>query len=279
MKWTLPVLALVAVCTLTACGGSGAPAIPTIGAARTFSIADFEPAGKIEPGTPVKVSFQIRQPDGTPLTRFKTGAGPHTGVHLIFVRQDLATIIHHHPALHGQPTITDTVTFPLPGRYRFVLDVYPASGQTNFQLFRWVTVAGAYHAETLPPPSSSTTVDGYHFTLTGASHLEAVQAQDVTVHVTAPDGSLPTFEPWFGALAHAIFFRKGSLDYFHTHVCAANVSGCTSVLGGEKVTGRATKPGVLDVGVLVPLSGTWRLFLQCQVDGRVLTAPFTLDVR
>jgi hypothetical protein len=25
--------------------------------------------------------------------------------------------------------------------------------------------------------------------------------------------------------------------------------------------------------------GTWRLFLQCKVDGRVLTAPFTLAVR
>jgi hypothetical protein len=35
----------------------------------------------------------------------------------------------------------------------------------------------------------------------------------------------------------------------------------------------------LRVGVLVPLAGTWRLFLQCKVNGRVLTAPFTLDVR
>jgi hypothetical protein len=30
--------------------------------------------------------------------------------------------------------------------------------------------------------------------------------------------------------------------------------------------------------VLVPVSGTWRLFLQCRVDGDVLTAPFTLHV-
>jgi hypothetical protein len=30
--------------------------------------------------------------------------------------------------------------------------------------------------------------------------------------------------------------------------------------------------------VLVPVPGTWRLFLQCRADGRVLTAPFTLRV-
>ena len=35
----------------------------------------------------------------------------------------------------------------------------------------------------------------------------------------------------------------------------------------------------LTVGVLVPVSGVWRLFLQCRVGGRVLTAPFTLHVR
>ena len=32
-----------------------------------------------------------------PLTKFRTGAGPHTGVHLIMVRSDLGTIIHLHP--------------------------------------------------------------------------------------------------------------------------------------------------------------------------------------
>ena len=30
--------------------------------------------------------------------------------------------------------------------------------------------------------------------------------------------------------------------------------------------------------MLVPAPGTWRLFLQCQIDGKVLTAPFTLHV-
>ena len=30
--------------------------------------------------------------------------------------------------------------------------------------------------------------------------------------------------------------------------------------------------------VLVPLSGEWRLFLQCRVNGKVVTAPFTLHV-
>ena len=56
------------------------------------------------------------------------------------------------------------------------------------------------------------------------------------------------------------------------------MSGCTSVLGPTKVTGTSATPGKLNVGVLVPAPGTWRLFLQTQIDGKVLTVPFTLHV-
>jgi hypothetical protein len=44
------------------------------------------------------------------------------------------------------------------------------------------------------------------------------------------------------------------------------------------VRGTSTTPGKLQVGVLLPIGGTWRLFLQFQAGGRILTAPFTLKV-
>jgi hypothetical protein len=119
---------------------------------------------------------------------------------------------------------------------------------------------------------------GCRFALTGAARLTAVEAKLVHVNVTC-GGKPATFQTYYGALAHAIFFRKGSLDYFHTHVCAPGASGCASFLGSAKVTGTSVTPGKLTVGVLVPVSGTWRLFLQVQVNGKVLTAPFTLHVR
>ena len=95
----------------------------------------------------------IRQPDGKPLTDFRRGAGPHTGVHLIIVRRDLATIIHRHPPIAPDGTISDTITFAEPGPYRVVVDAYPnTSGpQRNFQLFGSLRVAGTYRPQPLPP--------------------------------------------------------------------------------------------------------------------------------
>jgi hypothetical protein len=261
------------------CGGSSGPGFTAPGAAKVYQLVDFKPSAPVQAGKPVRISFVVQQPDGSPLVRFKRGSGPHTGVHVILVRRDLADLIHKHPPIAADGTVAETVTFPAPGSYRLVVDVYPATGpQANFQLFGSVRVSGAYRPKPLPPPGTEVDVGGYHFALHGATGLKAIQAALVTVSVTDPQGQPARFTPWYGALAHAIFFRQGSLDYFHTHVCAPGVSGCTSVLGGAKVTGSSATPGKLKVGVLVPAPGTWRLFLQCQVGDRVLTAPFTLRV-
>jgi hypothetical protein len=269
----------VLVILLAGCGGGGKQAGGiTVEPARTYRLEQLR-AVHLTAGKPAVLSFRILQPDGTPLTAYRHGAGPHTGVHLILIRRDLSVIVHRHPAIRPDGSFAEPIVFPSPGPYRVVVDAYPQSAaQPNFQLFSSVDVAGDYRPAPVPPFRATETVDGYRFAVHGTPHLRAIQPAFLTFTVTRPDGTPASFTPWFGALAHAIFFRKGSLDYFHTHVCARGASGCTSALGGAKVSGTSTSPGKLTVGVLVPLPGTWRLFLQCRVDGRVITAPFTLTV-
>ena len=83
--------------------------------------------------------------------------------------------------------------------------------------------------------------------------------------------SLYVFAGWM-----TIFFHVGTLDYFHTHVCAPHASGCASLLAGATVTGRSSAPGKLTIGVLLPTGGTWKLFLQAKPDGRLVTVPYVL---
>jgi hypothetical protein len=272
-------LLLMLAAVLAGCGSSGAKQI-TIGAARTYALAQVLPQ-RFAAGRPQELSFTIRQPSGAALTSFRRGPGPHTGVHVIIVRSDLGLIIHQHPPIGPGGRISETVTLPTPGRYRLVVDAYPAqSGPLrNFQLFRWLTVRdGKPISQPLPPFRPTVTVDGYRLTMRSLPNLQAIRPAFLNLTITRPDGRPAALTPWFGALAHAIFFRSGSLDYFHTHVCAPEMTGCTSVLGPTRVTGRITRPGHLRVGVLLPVGGTWRLFLQCKAGGRILTAPFTLSV-
>jgi hypothetical protein len=277
----LAAIVLLLAAVASGCGSSTPPQIE-IGPARTWALAKWTPA-QFTAGKPAVLSFRINTPYGGPLTQYRTGSGPHTGVHLIIVRDDLGVIIHRHPKMQAGGMFRERITLPTPGRYRVIVDAYPALAINprlrNFQLPRTIEVPGKAPHQGLPPFKPAETVDGYRFALQGKPSLHAVQANFLTLHVTRPDGSPATFTPWFGALAHAIYFRAGTLDYFHTHVCSAGTTGCTSVFSGAQVVGRQTKPGVLRVGVLLPDSGMWRLFLQTKVDGRVLTAPFTLDVR
>jgi hypothetical protein len=280
--WTL--LAFVLCATgLAACGGGGSQgtvSVPKVAAARVFTLAGFQPTQPIAPGRPTPVSFTVQLPSGQPLTQYRTGGGPHTGVHLIIVRDDLAYIIHQHPPVGPDGVLRTTVRFPAPGPYRVLVDVYPnlPGGQPNFQLFRSVQVSGAYRARPLPAFKSEQTINGYRVAMQGHPSLHAIQASFVDVDVRDPQGRKVMLEPWFGALAHAIFFHQGSLDYFHTHVCGAGATNCASVLGGARVSGTSTTPGRLTLGVLLPVPGTWRLFLQMKLGGRVVTAPYTLQV-
>jgi hypothetical protein len=279
-RLVVPGLALLLL-ALAGCGGGSSSSSLAVQPARVYRLGDFAPAHPVRAGQPVDVAFTVVQPDGKPLTAYKRGAGPHTGVHLIIVRRDLDVIVHRHPPVGADGRITDRIAFPAPGPYRVVIDVYPQTTgpQTNFQLFTTLRVRGAYTPQPLPPLRTRETIGGYTFALHGHPNLRAVEPAFLHFTVTGPDDKPAAFTPWYGALAHAIFFRQGSLDYFHTHVCAPGASGCTSVLGATKVTGTSATPGKLTVGVLVPVPGTWRLFLQCLVGGHVRTAPFTLQVR
>jgi hypothetical protein len=275
----LAVLATVA----SACGSSGSssPSVPTVAPAKTFELVAFKPAGAVTAKRPVELSFRIQLPSGTTLTRFKTGAGPHTGVHLIIVRDDLSEIVHRHPKVAADGTVRQSITFPEPGRYHVLVDVYPVIPETpqlaNFQLSATTTVSGAATRVPLPAYRPQVTVGGYRVRIEKAPRITELEPAFVTIRISDRDGRAPQLESYYGALAHAIFFRSGSLAYFHTHVCTPAAPGCRSLVGGP--TGTGTASGRLHVGVLLPQSGSWRLFLQFKARGRVVTAPFTLRVK
>lgn len=274
---------LIAVGALSACGGSGSGTVnvPKVAPARTYSLQNFQPSAPVVPGKPTTISFTIQQPSGKPLTQYRPCCEPHQGVDLIVVRSDDSHVQYDDSDIGPGGRVSQPVVFPTPGRYRVVVDAYPAhtgpAQPINFQLFTWVTVHGAYHPQAVPPYTPTQVVDGYRFRVQGHPKLAAIQATFLTIDVTGRNGQKAVFGTWRGALAHAIFIHDGSLDYFHTHVCSPGAIYCTSALGAVRVTGNSSRPGVLHVGVLLPEPGTWRLFLLTYIHGHYLTAPFTLN--
>ncbi len=274
---------LMAAIALAGCGGSGSGtvSVPSVAPARTYSLQSFQPAGPVLPGRPTTISFTIQQPSGKPLTSYRPCCEPHAGVDLIIVRADDSHVQYDDSDIGSGGRVSQPVVFPTAGRYRVIIDAYPAHTSPdqpiNFQLFTWVNAKGAYHPQRVPPYSATEAIDGYRFQVQRHPPLKAIEATFLTIKVMDPNGQKTVFGTWRGALAHAIFIHKGSLDYFHTHVCSPGAIYCTSVLGAARVTGSSSQPGILHVGVLLPEPGTWRLFLLTYINGRHVTAPFTLS--
>jgi hypothetical protein len=275
-----PLALLLLLVPLTAACSSGSNKIE-IKPARTYKLSGFQPGAAISPGKPATVAFTIDQPSGSALTAYRTGSGPHTGVHLIIVSDDLSTIIHRHPPMQAGGRFRQRVVFPAPGRYRVIVDAYPLHGGPvpNFQLFRDVQVSGVPKPKPLGRYRAVQHVGGFTFSAPRRPRVRAIQAALMTVHVTDTHGQPARFVPWYGALAHAIFVHAGTLDYFHTHVCAPHTSGCSSLLAGARVTGTSSAPGRLTIGILLPTAGTWKLFLQTKPNGRLVTVPYVLKAQ
>ena len=172
-----PLLLLAIGLVLSACGGGGggAPTI-SVGAAKTFSLDAFQPTGDVTANTPTTMSFRIDQPSGQPLTAYTTGNGPHTGVHLILVNQALSELVHLHPPILPDGTVSTKVTLP---SWRVLVDAYATlPGQPpNFQLHRDVDVDGGSAAPALPTAFVPTVhADGVTFQVLGTPAVKNAEA-------------------------------------------------------------------------------------------------------
>jgi hypothetical protein len=186
-------LSLLATGASLGCGsGSSQVSLPPVSAAGVNHISGFTPSGPVAAGKPVKLSFTIVQPNGQPLTQYATGPGPHTGVHLIFVRKDLADIVHLHPPIGPDGKISETVMFPAPGPWMLLTDVYQKQSGTsiplNYQLKQDLQVKGRYVPKPLGPVRTSVNTDGYTFTIHHLPKLKVANADYLNVSVTDPGG-------------------------------------------------------------------------------------------
>ena len=95
-----------------------------------------------------RCSFAVRTPGRHGAARTTArGAGPHTGVHLIIVRDDLSSIIHKHPPIPPSGKLALPVDARrAPGRYHVLVDVYPAADTRAAQLPAHARPAGRARA-------------------------------------------------------------------------------------------------------------------------------------
>jgi len=212
-------------------------------------------------GPQVPLRFQILDPDGAPVTGYRTEHDKD--LHLIAVRRDLSHFQHVHPVLDAGGTWSVPVDLSAPGQYRVFADFTPTGHDGGLVLGADLAVPGTYEPVALPEPVTvAQVVDGYQVTLAG--DLVPGQASELTLTVTKNGIPVTDLQPYLAAYGHLVALRAGDLAYLHVHPAGEPGDGVTPA--GPGITFYATAPS----------AGDYRLFLDFRHGGVVRTAEFTV---
>jgi hypothetical protein len=205
-----------------------------------------------------QLAFRITGAGGAPVTTY---AIVHDKpLHLVVVRLDLAGFQHLHPTMAPDGTWSVDLTLAGPGVYRMIVDFTAVVGgiPVATTLGGDLTVAGNYAPTVLPAAARTDTADGFTVTYEGTPDTRSTQP--ILMTVTGPDGRAATLEPYLAAFGHLVVLRQGDLAYVHVHPEPQLVDG------------------KVKFWLAAPSAGTYRLFFDFQVGGRVHTAAWTAQV-
>ncbi|WP_067812539.1 hypothetical protein [Actinomadura kijaniata] len=247
-------------------GGGNAPASSPVPGGLQVSEDGYTlvpAATTVEPGERTDFRFTVNGPDGKPVTAYETLHGKK--LHLIVARRDLSGFQHLHPTLlegqAGGGVWSIPLTLPDAGTYRFFTDVKPQGAKRQLTLGTDVVAPGGQKPKPLPEPGRTARVDGYEVTLNG--DLVPGRSSKLTLSVRKDGRPVTDLEPYLEAYGHLVALRSGDLAYLHVHP------------DGEPGDGR-TRPGPdITFYAEVPSTGTYRLYLDFQHEGKVRTAEFT----
>jgi hypothetical protein len=206
-------------------------------------------------GSKQRLEFRIVGSGGAAVTTY---AVVHDKLlHLIVVRRDLSGFQHLHPAMAPDGTWGIDLTLAEPGMYRMIADFTAVVGgqQIATTLGGDLTVAGNYAPKALPAKSRSSVVDG--FTVAYEGTARTTSSQPILMSINGADGKPATLEPYLAAFGHLVVMRQGDLAYVHVHPEPQLVDG------------------KVKFWVAMPSAGTYRMFFDFQVAGKVHTAEWT----
>ena len=248
---------------------AGAPDWKLIGLANGLRLLAKSPAWRS--GEPVAFALQSPYPV---LERVH-----EKEMHVLVISEDLATFDHIHPDALTWSFYSGTYKFPHAGNYWIFIDHTPPGQAQSIARFR-INVAGpAYLPTTLRETQArEVTVAGVRATLTVQQPLEA--GRDISFRFSLADpqtgAKILDLQPYLGAWAHVLFVRQPGDEVIHAHPKEENAAPPSPWVHSHALPGPSPSEIETTTGFKSP--GLYKVWLQLQRNGSVLTFPFVLNI-
>jgi hypothetical protein len=213
-----------------------------------------------------RVRFFVRDPHTGAIVR--TFEPVHERVfHLFVVSRDLDYFTHIHPTLHPNGALDVDIEVPRAGAYQLIADFVPAGGVPQLIQKSFVTAGYSGRVAAVPrlaPDAADKVARGTRVTLTMPEQIAGREGL-ITFDVSDETSGRPVndLEPYLGATGHLLLASADLEIAEHSHPVAG-----ISTTGGPTIVFQ----------VLFPRPGTYRMWMQFQRRGEVITVPFTVPV-
>jgi hypothetical protein len=185
-------------------------------------------------------------------------------MHLIIVSEDLSYFEHIHPNYKGEGLFTAQLNFPFSGKFKLISEFSPKGYSDKIEKYL-VSVDGDNHQNVVLQKDDSfiKIIDGKEVTLSFKSP-EVKANTDVSLTFTLKDAlskkEINNLQPYLGTTGHLVVINPSTDYYTHEHSMEAS--------NGPNVTFTTN----------FPKPGLYKIWGQVQIDNKVLTIPFSLQV-
>jgi hypothetical protein len=228
----------------------------------------------LQPNRPSAVRVQLtRRKDGAPVLPEDLLVVHEERIHLLIVDESLADYHHEHPVPSSEPGVYEFSFTPRrEGPYRIFADIVPrGSNMQEFIIADLPAAAAKGDAVVKLGSPTSSTAAGLRFSIvwhTGGLPMRARQPINAAIIVADSNGQPFTqLEPVMGAYSHLVAFHEGRKTVLHVHPIGAEPQKPED-RGGPRFAFR----------FWAPEPGFYKLYVQVQVGGKQVFAPFALHV-
>ncbi len=196
-------------------------------------------------------------------------------MHVLVISEDLASFSHIHPDPVTHQFYAGMHVFPHAGKYWMFVDHTPPGQTQTIAKFR-VAVSGEPYVrrELRETGAKEVVVEGIRATLTTTGSLEV--GNDISFRFGLADAGsgkvIGDLEPYLGAWGHILLVSQEGDEVVHAHPLEGNASAVHSHAM------KGPSPNLIETVTGFKKPGLYKMWLQVQRDGQVLTFPFVIRV-
>ena len=235
-----------------------------------FNVSLATEPGEVKPKEKAKLIFSIQDSSTKDISINDLEIVHEKPIHLIVTSEDLSFFNHIHPQPTGDGSIYEVETeFPFAGKYRFYMDYSPKSvGHRLARLELNVSGTPQVAVPLVVDKTDSQIVDGVKVTIKPEKPFQTNDALNLTFLLEdAKTGKpLTDIEPYLGAFAHFNIINQDHTETLHAHPLVEAES--KDARGGPEVSTRT----------IFPKAGLYKIWTQFQRNGKVIVAPFVINV-